>query len=298
MMIETHREHQHRDPDQRDVIGFAGIEDGAAETVLRSDELADDGAGQRQPDIHAQHRDDPRQAGRHDQLAKNLPARRAERIEQLLAVRIERLDAGIGGQRRHDEGQGGRDGDLRRQSHAEHQDHQRRQCELRQGFETDHVGLHDRRIIARPPERQAEQRAQRRAEQKPEDGRAEGEADVGPGIAFGEELDHRGVDRARLRPEEAVDPAEIRRHLPERDGANEDAGLNGQDDPERPILLHRQAPRRSRRRRRKRRPLRRQHRSSERRPGICGSVTPGNMSGRLAERRVVIDRQAVRGSAP
>ena len=149
------------------------------------------GAGQRQPDIHPQHRNDPGQAERHDQLAKDLPARGAERIEQLLAVAIERLHARIGGERRHDERQRRGDGDLRGEPHAEHQDHQRRQRQLRQRLEADDVRLHDRGIVARPPERQAEQRAARGAEQKAEDRRTEGEADIGPGVAFGEEFDQR-----------------------------------------------------------------------------------------------------------
>src|SRR5580704_11829431 len=38
------REHEHRDPDQRDVVGLAGVQDLAAEAVLRGDEFADDGA--------------------------------------------------------------------------------------------------------------------------------------------------------------------------------------------------------------------------------------------------------------
>src|SRR6516165_4242764 len=53
------REHEHRYPDQRNVVGLAGIEDRPAEAVLGGDELADDGAGQGEADIHPQHRDDP-----------------------------------------------------------------------------------------------------------------------------------------------------------------------------------------------------------------------------------------------
>ncbi len=107
------REHQRDHPHQRDVIGAAGVEYGAAEPVLRSDELADDGPGQRQPDIDAQHRDHPGQAERHHQLAEDLHAAGAERVEQPLLIGVERLDAGVGGQRRNDDRKRGGDGDLR-----------------------------------------------------------------------------------------------------------------------------------------------------------------------------------------
>ena len=46
MTMAKRREHEHRHPDQRDVVGLAGIEDRAAEAVLGGDELADDRAGQ------------------------------------------------------------------------------------------------------------------------------------------------------------------------------------------------------------------------------------------------------------
>src|SRR3977135_2854721 len=75
------REHEHRHPDQRDVIGLAGIEDRAAEAVLRGDELADDRAGQGEADVHPQHRDDPGQAERNHQLAEHLHPAGPERIE-------------------------------------------------------------------------------------------------------------------------------------------------------------------------------------------------------------------------
>src|SRR5262245_23519109 len=83
------REYEHRHPDQRDVVGLAGIEDRPPEAMLRGDELADDRAGEREADIHPQHRDDPGQAERDDQLAENLQPAGAERIEQLLAIGIE-----------------------------------------------------------------------------------------------------------------------------------------------------------------------------------------------------------------
>src|SRR5258708_2044748 len=53
------REHRDGDPDERDVVGLAGIEDGAPEAVLGGDEFAHNGPGERQADIHPQHRDDP-----------------------------------------------------------------------------------------------------------------------------------------------------------------------------------------------------------------------------------------------
>src|SRR5207247_6231753 len=43
-------EHKHRNPDESDVVGLAGIEDRAPQPVLGGDELADDRAGQSQPD--------------------------------------------------------------------------------------------------------------------------------------------------------------------------------------------------------------------------------------------------------
>ena len=51
------------------------------------------------------------------------------------------------------------------------------------------------------------------------------------------------ADRARLRPEEGVDPAGARADLPERDDADQDADLRRDDRPGRPVLLHRQAAR-------------------------------------------------------
>ncbi len=172
--------------------------------------------------------------------------RRAERIEQLLAVGIDGLDAGIGGERRHHQGERGRDRHLGGEADAEHQHDERRQRELGQRLEADDVGLHDRRIIARPPERQAERRAGDGADEKADDGRAEGEADVGPGIAGGEEDLQRLEDRARLRPEERVDEAGGGADFPQRDDADEDAELHADDDPGRPVLLHRQLARRLR----------------------------------------------------
>ena len=131
---------------------------------------------------------------------------------------------------------------------AEHQDDERRERELRDRLQADDVGLHDRRVVARPPERQAEQRARGGADQEAEDGRAEGEADVGPGVAGGEEDRERLGDRARLRPEERVDPAGARADLPERRPAHQNADLRDDERPGRPVLLHRQAPDRARRR--------------------------------------------------
>src|SRR5262249_447840 len=75
-----------------------------------------------------------------------------------------------------------------------------------------------------------------------ENGRAEGEADVGPGVAGREEDLHGVGDRARLRPEESIDPAGAGADFPERERADEDADLRGDERPGRPILLHRQAP--------------------------------------------------------
>ena len=183
MMIGERREHQHRDPDQRDVVGLAGVEDlrprpcceamnsptiapvSASPMLTRSTEM-----------IH----------GRQDgttSLRNTCQRDGAERIEQLLAVRIERLDAGVGGQRRDHERQRGGDRDLGDEPEAEHQDDERRERELGDRLEADDVGLHDRRVVARPPERQTEQRARGGADQEAEDGRAEREADVGPGVA-------------------------------------------------------------------------------------------------------------------
>jgi hypothetical protein len=89
--------------------------------VLGSDELADDCSGQGKPDIDPQHRNDPGQAEGHDKLAKHLEPRGAKRIEQLLAIGIERLDAGICRKRRYDERQRARDRYFGTQSEAEHQ---------------------------------------------------------------------------------------------------------------------------------------------------------------------------------
>src|SRR5205823_2608004 len=82
--------------------------------------------------------------------------------------------------------------------------------------------LRHRRIVARPPERQAEQRTRRGADDEAEDGRAERKADVGPSIAFGEEDDERLPDRARLRPKEGIEPAGARRYLPAADHGDQD----------------------------------------------------------------------------
>jgi hypothetical protein len=98
--------------------------------MLGGDELADDGPGQGQADIHPQHRDDPGQAERHDELAEHLQARGAERIEQLLAIRIDRLDARKGGERRHHQGQRSGDRDLGGDADAEHQHDERGEREL------------------------------------------------------------------------------------------------------------------------------------------------------------------------
>src|SRR4030095_13693987 len=76
------RETQHRHPDWRDVVGLSGIEDPAAEAMLGGDELANDGAGQGEADVHPQHGYDPGQAEWNDELAEHLTARGAERIEQ------------------------------------------------------------------------------------------------------------------------------------------------------------------------------------------------------------------------
>src|SRR5258708_36806426 len=79
-------EHEYRDPDESNFVGRAGIEDGAAKPVLRRDELADDRAGQRKPDVDPQHRDDPRHAERHHELAEHLPPAPAKQKRKLLAV--------------------------------------------------------------------------------------------------------------------------------------------------------------------------------------------------------------------
>ena len=113
------REDENGNPDQRDVVGLACVEDGAPQSVLGGDEFADNGAGQRESDVHAQHRDNPRQAERHHQLAEHLQARGAQRIEQLLAVAIECFHAGVGRQRRNHEGKRGGDGDLGGQPKSE-----------------------------------------------------------------------------------------------------------------------------------------------------------------------------------
>src|SRR5262249_17884830 len=122
------------------------------------------------------------------------------------------------------------------------QDDERRQREFRNRLQANDVGLDDGGVIARPPERQAEQRSCRRADEKAENGRAEGEADVGPGIAGGEEDRQRVGNRARLRPEESIDPAGAGADFPKRERADKDADLRGDERPGRPILLHRQAP--------------------------------------------------------
>src|SRR5262249_59929249 len=96
--------------------------------------------------------------------------------------------------------------------------------------------------VAGPPERQAEQRSRRRADKKAENGRAEGETDVGPSVAGREEDLRRVGDRARLRPEESIDPADAGTDFPKRERADEDADLRGDERPGRPILLHGQAP--------------------------------------------------------
>src|SRR3954453_21411104 len=55
--VHDHRksgEHDHRNPDQRDLVSLASVEDGAAEAILGRDELADNGACERQPDVDPQ----------------------------------------------------------------------------------------------------------------------------------------------------------------------------------------------------------------------------------------------------
>ena len=53
-------------------------------------------------------------------------------------------------------------------------------------------------------------------------------------------------DGARLRPEKGVDPAGARPDFPERERADQNADLRGDESPGRPVLLHRQAPDRPR----------------------------------------------------
>jgi hypothetical protein len=63
--------------------------------VLGGDELADDGARQR--DVHAQHRDDPRQAEGYDQLAElaDERARRQKRRQPRLGRSRQKYIAGV-----------------------------------------------------------------------------------------------------------------------------------------------------------------------------------------------------------
>ena len=111
-------------------------------------ELADDRAGQGQADVHPQHRDDPGQAERNHELAEHLHPAGPQRIEQLLAVRIERLHARVGGQGRDHQGQRGGDRHLGAEADPEHQDDERGERELGDRFQADDVRLDDGGVIA------------------------------------------------------------------------------------------------------------------------------------------------------
>jgi hypothetical protein len=121
----------------------------------------------------------------------------------------------------------------------EDQHDQRGERELGQRFETDDVGLHNRCIIPRPPERQAESGPREGSEEKAEDGRTKREGDIRDGIAGGEEDRERVVDRARLRPEERVDEAVVGADLPQRHDADQDGDLHRHNDEGRPVALYR-----------------------------------------------------------
>ena len=209
---------------------------------MGGDELADDGARERKANVHAQDRDDPGNAGGRDQLGEDLPPARAKGIEELLLIAIHRLHARIGGEGRDDERQRRRYGDLGRQPHAEDQNDQRRESQLGDRFQADDIGLHDQRIVARPPEGHAKHGAERGAKHEAHDGGAEGVDDVSEGVSFGEEDHHGRSDGGWLRPEEGVDQPRHRGDFPQRHKGDEDAQLHAEQDPCGPDAAHRQSP--------------------------------------------------------
>src|SRR5882757_2494335 len=132
-----------------------------AEPAFGGDELADDGAGDREDgaDLHAGKH--IRQRTRQLNFSKQRPARAAQRFDEVQQVRLDLAQASRGGEQDREEADAEGDQDVRKDSVAEPDDEQRPQRHLR-----DHVqGDEQRQCQQAQQRRPAEQHRQRHSDE-------------------------------------------------------------------------------------------------------------------------------------